>query len=35
MTPQRFVNYSKAWWYFPLPGAGGEAYDFAVQTRRN
>jgi zinc D-Ala-D-Ala dipeptidase len=35
LTRQGFVNYSKAWWHFSLPGAGGEAYDFAIQPRRN
>lgn len=29
MAKQRFVNYSKEWWYFSLPGAGGPAYDFS------
>jgi D-alanyl-D-alanine dipeptidase len=32
---QGFVNYSKEWWYFSLPGAGGEAYDFPIQPRRH
>jgi D-alanyl-D-alanine dipeptidase len=35
LTRQGFVNYSKAWRHFSLPGAGGEAYDFAIQPRRN
>jgi zinc D-Ala-D-Ala dipeptidase len=33
MTKQGFVNYSKEWWHFSLPGAGGLAYDFPI-TRR-
>jgi D-alanyl-D-alanine dipeptidase len=33
MAKQGFVNYSKEWWHFSLPGAGGPAYDFPV-TRR-
>ncbi|WP_424596295.1 hypothetical protein [Bradyrhizobium sp.] len=28
MAGQGFVNYSKAWGHFFLPGAGGQAYDF-------
>ena len=32
---QGFVNYSKEWWHFSLPGAGGEAYDFPIQPRRH
>jgi D-alanyl-D-alanine dipeptidase len=35
MARQGFVNYSKEWWHFSLPGAGGPAYDFPIQTRRN
>jgi D-alanyl-D-alanine dipeptidase len=35
LTQQGFVNYSKAWWHFPLPGPGGEAYDLAAQPRRH
>ena len=35
MTRQGFVNYSKEWWHFSLPGAGGPAYDFPIQPRRN
>ena len=27
---QGFVNYSKEWWHFSLPGAGGPAYDFPI-----
>ncbi len=35
MARQGFVNYSKEWWHFSLPGAGGAAYDFPIQPRRN
>jgi zinc D-Ala-D-Ala dipeptidase len=35
MAKQGFVNYSKEWWHFSLPGAGGQAYDFPIQPRRN
>lgn len=35
MARQGFVNYSKEWWHFSLPGAGGAAYDFLIQPRRN
>jgi zinc D-Ala-D-Ala dipeptidase len=35
LTRQGFVNYSKVWWHFSLPGAGREAYDFAIQPRCN
>jgi D-alanyl-D-alanine dipeptidase len=35
MARQGFVNYSKEWWHFSLPGAGREAYDFPIQPRRN
>jgi D-alanyl-D-alanine dipeptidase len=34
MARQGFVNYSKEWWHFALPGAGGAAYDFPIQPRR-
>jgi D-alanyl-D-alanine dipeptidase len=34
MARQGFVNYSKEWWHFSLPGAGGQAYDFPIQPRR-
>lgn len=34
MARQGFVNYSKEWWHFSLPGAGGAAYDFPIQPRR-
>jgi D-alanyl-D-alanine dipeptidase len=33
MAKQGFVNYSKEWWHFSLPGAGGPAYDFPVTPR--
>ena len=33
MARQGFVNYSKEWWHFSLPGTGGPAYDFPI-TRR-
>jgi zinc D-Ala-D-Ala dipeptidase len=33
MAKQGFVNYSKEWWHFSLPGAGGPAYDFPVRSR--
>ncbi|MGY3489884.1 D-alanyl-D-alanine dipeptidase [Bradyrhizobium sp. USDA 4011] len=35
MAGQGFVNYSKEWWHFSLPGAGGPAYDFPIASRRN
>jgi D-alanyl-D-alanine dipeptidase len=35
MAKQGFVNYSKEWWHFSLPGAGGAAYDFPIPPRRN
>jgi zinc D-Ala-D-Ala dipeptidase len=35
MGRQGFVNYSKEWWHFSLPGAGGAAYDFPIQPRRH
>jgi zinc D-Ala-D-Ala dipeptidase len=35
MARQGFVNYAREWWHFSLPGAGGEAYDFPIQPRRN
>jgi D-alanyl-D-alanine dipeptidase len=34
MAKQGFVNYSREWWHFSLPGAAGPAYDFPI-TRRN
>jgi D-alanyl-D-alanine dipeptidase len=33
MARRGFVNYSKEWWHFSLPGAAGPAYDFPI-TRR-
>ena len=35
MAKQGFVNYSKEWWHFSLPGAGGPAYDFPITPRHN
>jgi zinc D-Ala-D-Ala dipeptidase len=35
MAKQGFVNYSKEWWHFSLPGAAGPAYDFPIPARRN
>jgi D-alanyl-D-alanine dipeptidase len=35
MAKQGFVNYSKEWWHFSLPAAGGPAYDFPITARRN
>ena len=35
MAQQGFVNYSKEWWHFSLPGAGGPAYDFPITPHRN
>lgn len=34
MAKQGFVNYSKEWWHFSLPGAGGPAYDFPITPRK-
>ena len=34
MAKQGFVNYSKEWWHFSLPGASGPAYDFPILPRR-
>ena len=34
MARQGFVNYSKEWWHFSLPGVSRQAYDFPI-TRRN
>ncbi|MHC2438477.1 M15 family metallopeptidase [Bradyrhizobium sp. USDA 4451] len=34
MAGQGFVNYSKEWWHFSLPGAGGGAYDFPIGRAR-
>jgi len=33
MAKRGFVNYSKEWWHFSLPGAGGPAYDFPITAR--
>ena len=33
MAKQGFVNYSKEWWHFSLPGAAGPAYDFPITGR--
>ena len=30
MARRGFVNYSKEWWHFSLPAAGGQAYDFPI-----
>jgi D-alanyl-D-alanine dipeptidase len=35
MARQGFVNYSKEWWHFSLPGAAGPAYDFLITARHN
>jgi D-alanyl-D-alanine dipeptidase len=34
MARRGFVNYSKEWWHFSLPGAGGQAYDFPITSRK-
>ncbi|KJC58838.1 peptidase M15 [Bradyrhizobium sp. LTSPM299] len=34
MGRQGFANYSKEWWHFSLPGAGGQAYDFPITRSR-
>ena len=34
MARQGFANYSKEWWHFSLPGAGGAAYDFPIVRAR-
>ena len=34
MARQGFVNYSKEWWHFSLPGAARPAYDFPISARR-
>ena len=31
MAKQGFINYSKEWWHFSMPGAGGVAYDFPIR----
>ncbi len=33
MAKQGFVNYSREWWHFSLPVAGGPAYDFPIARR--
>jgi zinc D-Ala-D-Ala dipeptidase len=33
MAKQGFGNYSKEWWHFSMPGAGGRAYDFPIRRR--
>lgn len=33
MARAGFVNFSKEWWHFSLPGAGGPAFDFPVTAR--
>lgn len=33
MARRGFVNYSKEWWHFSLPGTGRTAYDFPIQRR--
>jgi len=33
MAKQGFVNYSKEWWHFSLPGMGTVAYDFPIVPR--
>jgi D-alanyl-D-alanine dipeptidase len=30
MARRGFVNYSKEWWHFSMPEAGGQAYDFPI-----
>jgi zinc D-Ala-D-Ala dipeptidase len=34
MAKQGFVNYSKEWWHFMVPGAAWPAYDFPITPRR-
>jgi zinc D-Ala-D-Ala dipeptidase len=34
MAKPGFVNYSKEWWHFSLPGAAGPAYDFPISRRK-
>jgi D-alanyl-D-alanine dipeptidase len=34
MTKQGFMNYSKEWWHFSLPGTGRPAYDFPIAPRQ-
>jgi zinc D-Ala-D-Ala dipeptidase len=33
MARRGFVNYSKEWWHFSLPGSGRQAHDFPIQRR--
>ena len=33
MARRGFVNYSKEWWHFSLPGAGGQTHDFPIKAR--
>jgi D-alanyl-D-alanine dipeptidase len=33
MARRGFVNYSKEWWHFSMPGAGSRAHDFPVSRR--
>jgi len=33
MARQGFVNYSKEWWHFSMPGVRGPAYDFPIRPR--
>jgi D-alanyl-D-alanine dipeptidase len=35
MRRQGFVNYSKEWWHFSLPGAGRGALDFPIAGRKS
>ena len=35
MAGQGFVNYSKEWWHFSLPGVTGPAYDFPILPRHH
>jgi zinc D-Ala-D-Ala dipeptidase len=35
MRRQGFVNYSKEWWHFSLPGAGRGAFDFPIAGRKS
>ncbi len=32
MARRGFVNYSKEWWHFSLPGAARQAYDFPIAS---
>jgi D-alanyl-D-alanine dipeptidase len=34
MARRGFVNYSKEWWHFSLPGAARSAYDFPITSQR-